>query len=135
MASVLLYNIRQKEKLGKIKFILFKLGIALREVSPEEFNASVGSLLGLDGLSEPQEDACEPFTDEMLVMYGLSSGQFNALLSALRQNRVPVALKAVVTETNACWSSARLHRELNAEHAAMSGLRPRDAAKNSAHKK
>ena len=134
MATVLLYNIRQREKLGKIKFILFKLGIGLREVQQEEFSAPVGSLLGLEVSPESQEDAWEAFHEEMLVMYGLSSAQFNALLGALRQNRVPVALKAVVTETNSRWSSFRLHRELSAEHAAMSRLSPKDAPKNSPHR-
>ena len=43
----------------------------------------------------------------------------------LRQNRCTVALKAVLTQTNAGWSSQRLHRELAAEHEAM-----RNAAKS-----
>ena len=43
-------------------------------------------------------------------------------LDALRRAGIRIALKAVVTETNAGWSSARLHRELAAEHEAMRKL-------------
>ena len=60
---------------------------------------------------------------------------FDALLSSLRRSRVVVALKAVVTEDNAAWSSLQLHDELRQEHEAMKGTRPKDAEKRSAHRK
>ena len=41
MTGVLLYNIG-KEKLPKIKFILFKLGLSAREVSPAELGHPIG---------------------------------------------------------------------------------------------
>ena len=44
-----------------------------------------------------------------------------------------MALKAVLTETNAAWSSRRLYRELQAEHEALSKVRPKYAAKSSRH--
>ena len=134
MTGVLLYNIG-KEKLPKIKFILFKLGLSAREVSPAEFDRPIGALAGLEGFDAAETDAGEPFAGEMLVLCGLSSAQFSAFLNALRQNRCTVALKAVLTETNAAWSAARLYRELAAEHAALQKVKPRDAAKKSAHRK
>lgn len=71
----------------------------------------------------------------MLVLCGLSGPQLDALLSSLRRSRVVVALKAVVTEDNAAWSSLQLHDELCQEHEAMKGTRPKDAEKRSAHRK
>lgn len=134
MTGVLLYNIG-KEKLRKIKFVLFKLGLAAREVSPAEFGHPIGYLAGLEDFKPAEDAEIANFSGEMLVMCGLSSPQFNTFLNALRQNRVPVALKAVLTETNAGWSSVRLHRELAAEHAALQKVTPKDAAKKSAHHK
>ena len=134
MTGVLLYNIG-KEKLPKIKFILFKLGLSAREVSPAEFDRPIGYLAGLEGFDAAETDAGEPFAGEMLVLCGLSSAQFSAFLNALRQNRCTVALKAVLTETNARWSSVELHRELRREHDALQKAKPTDAAKKSAHKK
>lgn len=61
----------------------------------------------------------------MLVLCGLSGPQLDALLSSLRRSRVVVALKAVVTEDNAAWSSLQLHDELRQEHEAMKARAPR----------
>ena len=132
MTGVLLYNIG-REKLPKIRFNLFKLGLRAREVSPAEFDRPIGALAGLEGFEAAEADGGDPFAGEMLVMCGLSSPQFSAFLNALRQNRCTVALKAVLTETNAGWTSTRLHRELEAEHAALQKAKPQDAAKKSAH--
>ena len=134
MTGVLLFNIG-KEKLPKIKFILFKLGLAAREVSPAEFGHSIGYLAGLEGFAAAEAAPGESFSREMLVMCGLSSPQFSAFLNALRQSRCTVALKAVLTETNAAWDSLRLQRELAAEHEALQQVKPKDAEKKSAHRK
>ena len=121
MKGVLLYNI-SADKLKRIRVILLRLGLQGRVVSPEEFSLPVGQLAGIEGLSPAEtalEAAEETFREEMLVMCDLPSPVFSAFLNALRQNRCPVALKAVLTEINAGWSSVRLHRELAAEHEAM----------------
>ena len=118
MAQVLLYNITDDAKRQKIGLAAWKLGIAARSVKPEEYSQPLGWLLGLEGFS-PAEGEAELFSQEMLVMHGLSSQQFSGFLDALRRNRVPVALKAVATEHNVAWSSATLCRELQQEHEAM----------------
>ena len=118
MKGVLLYNI-SADKLKRIRVILLRLGLQGRVIRPEEFSLPVGQLAGIEGLSPAEaalEAAEETFREEMLVMCDLPSPVFSAFL---RQNRCPVALKAVLTETNAGWSSVRLHRELAAEHEAM----------------
>ncbi len=127
MKGVLLYNI-SADKLKKIRVILLRLGLQGRLVMEDEFALPVGLLAGIEGLSpaeSAQEDTGEAFREEMLVMCDLPSPVFSAFLKALRQNRCTVALKAVLTQTNAGWSSQRLHRELAAEHEAM-----RNAAKS-----
>lgn len=133
MTNVLLYNIG-KDKLPKIQFILFKLGLRARQVSPTEYAHPIGYLAGIEGYEPVQDAPGKPFPGEMLVMAGLSSQQFSAFLNALRQNRCTVALKAVLTETNAAWDSQRLHRELSAEHEALQKVKPGDAEKKSAHR-
>ena len=61
----------------------------------------------------PQE-----FIDEVRPLLG---GELDAFLRAFRSYRVaPVALKAVLTETNAGWDSVRLHEELCRERDALS---------------
>ena len=118
MALVLLYNIKDEAKRLKIGFAAWKLGVAVRSVAPEDHAHPVGYLLGLEDFS-PAAEAGDSFSEEMLLMHGLSSAQFSGFLDALRRSRVPVALKAVATEHNVGWSSAALCRELQQEHEAM----------------
>ena len=123
MATALLFNFTDTQKLQKIRFALFKLGIAGRIVDAADFHQPVGHLCGLEGFS-PVDQADEGrFSDEMLV------------LTALRRSRAVVPLKAVVTEENASWSAKKLHDEIRREHEAMKGARPRDAEKRSSHRK
>ena len=119
MAKVLLFNIRNADKLMKVRIAALRAGLEPVVVSEEDFAHPIGYLLGLEGFS-PAEGA-ERFSDEMLVMEVLSS----PLLDALRAGGTPVALKAVVTEQNKAWSAAALCRELKREHEAMRALAPK----------
>ena len=145
MAGALLYNVKDAARLQKIRFALFKLGISGRTVAPEELSPPVGYLCGLDGFSPAEESAAGSFSDEMLVLCGLTGAQLDALLSSCRRgnfikngvqtSRVLIPLKAVVTEDNAAWSSIKLHDELFREHEAMKSVRAKDAKNRSPHRK
>ena len=135
MATALLFNFTDTQKLQKIRFALFKLGIAGRIVDAADFHQPVGHLCGLEGFSPVGAADEGGFTDEMLVLCGLSGAQLDSLLTALRRSRAVVALKAVVTEENALWSAKKLHDEILEEHEAMKGARAKDAKKRSTHRK
>ena len=60
------------------------------------------------------------FSDEMLVMDGLSATQFHGLLDGLRASRAGIVLKAVVTEQNRSWTVSKLHAALREEHERLS---------------
>ena len=135
MAAALLFNFHDAQKLQKIRFALYKLGITGRVVDAADFSQPVGYLCGLEGFSPAEAPEEGGFSDEMLVLCDLSGAQLDALLSALRRSRAVVALKAVVTEENASWSAKKLHGEIRQEHEAMKGTRAKDAPKRSAHRK
>ena len=118
MAEVLLYNIGG-EKLRKIRTALLRLGLSGRTVSSEEYGHPIGFLAGLVGFGPSEDFGGEDFTGEMMLMSGLSSRQFSALLDTLRASRCTVTLKAVVTESNALWNSSELYRALRTEHDTM----------------
>ena len=122
MAEVFLYNI-SPEKLKKIRVALMRLGIPGRTVSCAEYGHPIGYLAGMDGFAPAEEYAGENFASEMMVMSGLSSRQFSALLDTLRAARATVMLKAVVNENNAQWSSAELYKALRTEHDTMQEYR------------
>lgn len=135
MATALLFNFTDAQKLQKVRFALFKLGIAGRVVDAADFGQPVGYLCGLEGFSPAEQEDEGSFSDEMLVLCGLSGAQLDGLLTALRRSRAVVTLKAVVTEENASWSAKKLHDEIRQEHESMKGIRAKDAEKRSAHRK
>lgn len=135
MATALLFNFHDAQKLQRVRFALFKLGVTGRVVDAANFGQPVGYLCGLEGFSPAEAPDEGGFSDEMLVLCGLSGAQLDALLSALRRSRAVVALKAVVTDENVSWSAKKLHGEIRQEHEAMKGTRAKDAPKRSAHRK
>ena len=121
MAEILVYNIKDEQKLTGIRLCALKQGAETVVVSPEDFSKPLKSVLGLESVSSSDSDAPEKqFEGEMLVMHALDNRQFNSFLDSLRSFDISVPLKAVVTDTNISWSSEKLHRELSSERKAIS---------------
>ncbi len=105
-------------KLSKLRFACMKCGILSKAVDPADFAQPLGALCGLTGRIDAAPAA--PFSGEMLVMCHMDDAAVNRLLTVIRQLRVPsVALKAILTPTNAAWTACQLHAELTAERQAV----------------
>lgn len=115
---LLCYNL-SGEKMQKIRLAAMRLKIRVRPVEEDEYAQTVAALCGL----EEKTDAAyvgAGFEDEMLVMANFPAGMMNAFLGLFRRMGVaPVALKAMLTPTNAAWNSEKLHAEIAGEHQAM----------------
>ena len=107
------------EKMQKIRLAAMRLKIRVRPVEKDEYAQTVAALCGL----EEKTDAAyvgAGFEDEMLVMANFPAGMMNAFLGLFRRMGIaPVALKAMLTPTNAAWNSEKLHAEIAGEHQAM----------------
>ena len=117
MAKVLLFNITG-DKRKKLDFLCMQFGIVTVEGKAGDCGRPLGMLLGRTG-QFPLSGADIPFSDEMLVLDGLSTQQFHGLLNGMRMLQAQVIYKAVTTEHNIGWTPSRLYRELAAEHEAM----------------
>ena len=115
---LLCYNL-SGEKMQKIRLAAMRLKIRVRPVEKDEYAQTVAALCGL----EEKTDAAyvgAGFEDEMLVMANFPAGMMNAFLGPFRRMGIaPVALKAMLTPTNAAWDSEKLHAEIAGEHQAM----------------
>ncbi len=106
------------EKAAKVRQLAMRLGVRMRVVETTEQSETLAALCGWAPKSDAPTD--DPFTDEMLVLANLSGTQLNEFLSGLRQGKIPpIALKAVLTESNRAWSAFALHAELAEEHRAL----------------
>lgn len=115
---LLCYNL-SGEKMQKIRLAAMRLKIRVRPVEKDEYAQTVAALCGL----EEKTDAAyvgAGFEDEMLVMANFPAGMMNAFLGLFcRMGIAPVALKAMLTPTNAAWDSEKLHAEIAGERQAM----------------
>ena len=122
-------------RIAEISAVCRGLGIDPQPISPTEYGLPLGKLAGItlpegpgipEGMGMPTaapDKICIPgsgITSEMLVFAGMDQPEVFAFLQTLRESGIaPVALKAVVTPFNACWSPEELFGELEKEHAAM----------------
>lgn len=118
--TVFFYNLNTA-KGRQIRMLCLKLGLQIRNVGREQYLEPVGALAGVQGFELTGEIYTgEGFQDEMLVMKGFSNSVLDAFLRGFRTMKIaPVALKAVLTESNCGWNSLELYDELVKEHEAM----------------
>ena len=126
--TVLYYSPEKSEKVRLLKGVLVRMGIRIKNIGPEQVMQKVGYLTGRKEYEEtlPEDGKEIPvIPEEMLVLYGFTNRRLDEFLSQLRRAKVPpVALKAVVTETNADWSFYELYQEIRAEHDKMTAEKP-----------
>ena len=117
--SVLLcYNLTG-EKMQKIRLAAMRLKIRVRPVEKAEYAQTIAALCGMEDMRDAAY-AGAGFEDEMLVMANFPAGMMNTFLGLFRRMGIaPVALKAMLTLTNAAWNSEKLHAEIAGEHQAM----------------
>lgn len=114
---VLFYTPENTERTRKLKGIFVRLGIRIRNISPEQMGETVGFLAGLEGYgpAEAGEDFPAP-AEEMLVMKNFTSRKIDELILAIRKAGLKkIELKAVVTPTNAGWTFYKLYEEIREE--------------------
>lgn len=115
---LLCYNLTG-EKMQKIRLAAMRLKIRVRPVEKTEYAQTIAALCGAEDVREAAYTGAG-FEDEMLVMANFPAGMMNTFLGLFRRMGIaPVALKAMLTPTNAAWDSEKLHEELAGEHRAM----------------
>ncbi|GLB32090.1 hypothetical protein LAD12857_40130 [Lacrimispora amygdalina] len=107
---------------ARLKAVLVRMGIRIKNISPDQTDQTIGYLAGLDGFGEQTAGECPVVEEEVLIMKNFSSRRIDELLMNLKRSGVSkIALKAVITDTNSKWSFYELYQELKKEHETMSG--------------
>ncbi|WP_077612961.1 DUF3783 domain-containing protein [Clostridium sp. Marseille-P2415] len=129
MKEIVLYYQPEKDrqsgndtKAARLKAVLVRMGIRIKNISPDQLSQTVGYLAGFDGFLEQEQEECPAVEEEILVMKNFSNRRLDELLMNLKRAGVPkIALKAVITDTNCKWKFYDLYQELKKEHDTMSG--------------
>ena len=115
--TILTFNLNEN-RLSRLRFLCMKLGLLVKPVPAEDFCQPISALCGLSAPAEASP--AEAFPEEMLIFCHMDNAQVNRFLQTARQMRfAPVALKAVLTPTNAAWTPVQLCAELKDERAAV----------------
>ena len=115
---LLCYNL-DTETARKVRLCAMRFQVRFCPVTQEQYGQSIGSLCGLSPVEEKPVSGIA-FSDPMLVMAFFPGQLISLFLQALRKAAVPpIALKAMLTDTNAAWDSFTLHQELCRERDAM----------------
>ncbi len=140
--TVLYYSPLKDAKTRKVKSVLVRLGIRIKNITEEQFQEQVGTLAGLmefagkrmdeasqpeinekrqDGIGKSELSDAEALVipEEVLVLCNFTEAGLDRLLRELRKSNASVALKAVLTETNCAWSFYELYQEVRREHESM----------------
>ncbi len=117
---VLLYDPAGSGWAEKLKQYCAIQALRLRIVEPSQLSRSVGELAkGTAGAAAPSPAA--PIPEPVVIFCGLSGGQLDRMLAALRRSEAPrTLLKAVLTDSNAGWSFSALYAELCRERSELS---------------
>lgn len=120
--TVLYYTPVQSPKVTKLKGVLVRMGIRIKNIQPEQVTQQIGYLAGYDGFEEQEQAGERPLLEEeILVMKDFTSRRIDELLLNLRKAGVEkIHLKAVVTESNKNWTFYQLYEEIKDEHEKMS---------------
>lgn len=117
---LLTYNLNAQTA-AALKRLCDGLQIRCRAVQHAEYALPIGALAGIPVARVPAAPSDQSFDDAMLVICFMLSDQLDALLAAMRQAGVRVALKAVLTPSNVVWNSVQLRDALLSEHRTMQG--------------
>lgn len=123
--TVLYFTPKKTPQTAALKGLLIRMGIRIRNVTPEQALEPVGALAGIAGFEKSGKPAASEATsvlqDEMLVLCGFTEARLDALLQGMRRSGIRIALKAILTEHNCGWPLLQLYEELLHEHAVMTG--------------
>ncbi|MDY3619019.1 DUF3783 domain-containing protein [Agathobaculum sp.] len=117
--TVLYYDPVGGERAAKLKSILVRMGVRIKNVPADAVGQTVGCLLGRKGFGTRAEAEAPALAEPLLVLDGFTDKRLEILLREIKQQAVRVPYKAVVTETNLGWLLHQLYEELAAEHEAM----------------
>lgn len=123
MGVLLAYEL-EKGTERELKSLAMALGHQVKLVSSSNYGESLGYVAGIAGFKKANvKDTGEKLGSEMLIFCGLDSVAMDQLLAALRERKLRIPLKAVITPHNIQWSSRMLYEELKKEHESMAAMK------------
>ncbi|MCP1102326.1 hypothetical protein M2454_001800 [Aequitasia blattaphilus] len=120
---VLLFNLKETEKGKNLERIFTFLKYQVFYPVKDDYDYTLGELSGLDEIQKERIYTGEDFQEELMVLYTETEDQLNQALFFMREEKVTVDLKAMITPTNRKWKILDLYKEIKEEHEYMKKMK------------
>lgn len=119
--TVLVFNVNDPSTKLNIELALFPFHVRLKKVLPADYNKTLGNLAGISDstASGQQHYTGDELESSMMIFAGIPDKKLNLLLKSLRDKKVQLPYKAILTPTNSSWTPLECFEELVLEHKAM----------------
>jgi hypothetical protein len=106
----------------KLESLVKTAGISVITVPSKDYRHSLKSVLGIGKTKVAPPDYTDgDFPEPVMIMYGLSHTELDFVLETMRNNLIPISLKAVVTKVNITWNFLQFYNALKRERGMMRG--------------
>lgn len=112
MEKILLF---QPEDAAAIRKIALPLKIRVKEIEVSSYGHTLGYLAGVTKEEEAAVYEGEALEGSLMVFCNFTEKHFNTVLLKMRQNKVPMTYKAVMTPVNRTWTIPKLYAEVELE--------------------
>ncbi len=122
--TVLMYGFTDPERTRELQYVLVQMGIRVKVIHDDQLGQSVGYLAGMKDMEEnPNPEQYPPLGEEVLVMYNFNlNKRIDLMLTNIRNRGLEgIPLKCILTSTNKKWTFYELAKELEKEHAMLTG--------------
>ena len=118
MPKLLLINIADTNNIHRL---VSPMNVQVEAVTPTNFDKTLGTLALSKQKETPAPTGADAsaFKESLIVFCDVPEKKFDKILFKLRQSKISVDYKAILTPTNSKWTVKRLMLELEREHAAF----------------
>ena len=119
---ILIFQLEDSSMKTAIGQALLPFHVRLKKVEPSEYNKPLGALAGLPGFEADGSAGTytgAPLPAPMMIFAGLPENKFDRILRQLRNHKVILPYKAVLTPTNPAWTPLQCFEEIKREHESM----------------
>lgn len=117
---VLLYHLGEETETGvKLRALLRQMELPFRTLEEEETGCALGYVAKINGFQEGAPAPQQPPKSELMLMKGFTEKALDALLLGMKQQKIEIYNKAILTQTNVKWTVAELMEALEEEHQTM----------------
>ena len=133
--TLFFFGVNDDEFRRELRTALLPHDFRLKYIGEEDYDTPIGTIAGMsdEDLATARDLAVEKtpeageITEPLLVFVALTNKRLETALAAMRERKVSIPSKAMLTLTNSAWTPRELFTEIQKERKAIAESQKRDA--------